>query len=237
MANDSPFGSDPFVDLAAFFDALPGAPPVRPTDDARPAPRATDGGTSVPAADGRSLSDILASLEAGDAGGAASRHRREGRRSAGGDRFVAFAAGGTTYGVRVPEIVEIARIPAITPVPQLPPWVRGVTNLRGDVISVIDLAALCGMDAMSLDTGRMLVARQETDDLTVGVLVDRVHEIAAIPADQIRQPTAPLEGALAPFVRGVCQRDTQTLVILDMAALLRSPDVRQFDDQLETSSV
>lgn len=226
-----------FDDLGAFFHA-PAATTVP-----RPAASVPNGGAPTAQESDRTLLEILASLEEGaldlarlgrDASsmdaGAASRARG----SAAGMRVVSFTAGGTVYGARVPEIVEIARVPAITPVPQLPAWVRGVTNLRGDVVSVIDLAALSGRDSMSLSAGRMLVARHEEGDLTIGILVDRVHEIAALTLDEIRQPAAPLDGPLAPFTRGVCQRGEQTLVMLDLAALLQSPVVRQFEDSQET---
>jgi purine-binding chemotaxis protein CheW len=147
------------------------------------------------------------------------------------ERVVLFDAGGTRYGVRVPEIVEVGRIPAITPVPQLPPWVRGVTNLRGDVVSVIDLSAFIGIEPTPLNSGRMLVAKSQDDDFTIGILVDRVLEIAATPTSELRQPTAPLDGPLAPFLRGVYERQSQVVALLDVHALLRSPDVRRFEEE------
>lgn len=222
MAPDSLPDPSAFDDLAAIFASFDGAA------------AGGEDSSSVTEASGPALIDVLGGLETyavTDGVGATVGHDAgPGVSPITGDRVVSFTAGGTTYGARVPVIVEVGRIPAITPVPQLPPWVRGVTNLRGDVVSVIDLAALCGVEPMPLHAGRMLVARVDDEDLTVGVLVDRVREIVTITPEQLRQPTAPLDGLLAPFLRGVCQRETHSLFMLDLAALLRSPDVRQFED-------
>lgn len=234
------FFDDSGTDLAALFASVAVTAVALPVAAAAPAPTSAE---AQPApkdvAVGASLAAVLTGLEAVEvraddtAPGDSSESAEVGAQAG---RVVMFSAGGTTYGVRVPEIVEVGRIPAITPVPHLPVWVRGVTNLRGDVVSVIDLAALCGMPSTPAHSGRMLVARDVDEDLTVGILVDRVHEIAPIAEREVHQAAAPLDGPLSPYMRGVRHRDQQVVVMLDMIALLRSTDVRQFEDLRDEST-
>jgi purine-binding chemotaxis protein CheW len=147
------------------------------------------------------------------------------------DRYVVFIVAGTAYAVRETSVTEVERIPAITPVPRVPAWLRGVTSLRGEVLSIVDLRIYLGLDATSLHAGRVLVVRLGDDDLSLGLLVDRVDHIASVTADGVRPPESPLEGPLAPYLAGVARLGGQTAAVLDLDALLTSADLRQFDDR------
>ena len=158
---------------------------------------------------------------------------RERRR---GQRFVLFTVAGTTYGVQETFVTELGRVPNITSVPNVPPWVRGVTNLRGDVLSVIDVRVFLGLDSILSHSGRMLVVRLLDEEFSVGLLVDTVDQIVSTPADDIRAPASPLEGALASFLSGVCHVAERLVAVLDLDRLLRSPEIRQFDDRTDVAS-
>ncbi len=148
-------------------------------------------------------------------------------------RFVLFSVASTCYGVSEGFVTELRRIPKITIVPQTPSWLRGVANLRGDVLSVVDLRAYLGLDATSPHSGRMLIVRLLDEEFAVGLLVDAVDRIIALEPEDIRPPASPLEGPLAPFMTGVCVVDERLVVVLDLGRLLRSPDIRQFDEGKE----
>ncbi len=150
-----------------------------------------------------------------------------------GARFVLFSVASTCYGVSEAFVTELRRIPKITIVPQTPPWLRGVANLRGDVLSVVDLRAYLGLDATSPNSGRMLIVRLLDEECSVGLLVDAVDQIITLDPESIRPPASPLEGPLAPFMTGVCVVDERLVVVLDLGRLLRSPDIRQFDEGKE----
>jgi purine-binding chemotaxis protein CheW len=151
-------------------------------------------------------------------------------------RLVLFAVAGSMYGVPQALVTEVARVPAITAVPHVPGWVRGVVNLRGDVFSVIDLRAFLGLDTTSPHTGRLIVVRLIDEDFSTGLLVDGVEQIASVPDDDIRPPSGPLEGALAPFLTGVSEAGDRLVAVLDLERLLRSADIRQFEDRREEAS-
>jgi purine-binding chemotaxis protein CheW len=146
------------------------------------------------------------------------------------EQYIVFALAGTDYAVPIGNVVEVGRPRHITPLPNVPDWMTGLTNLRGDVISVVNLRAFLGMDLVPLgNAGRMLVARSTTEDTTTGLLVDRVRQISKLPVRQIAAPTSPLEDRVTPYLRGVAEHAGRLLVVLDLDRLLLSPDMRQFE--------
>ena len=151
-------------------------------------------------------------------------------------RFVQFTIASSCYAVSEAFVTELDRVPAITLVPQTPAWLRGVTSLRGDVLSVVDLRVLLGLDPTSAHTGRMLVVRLLDEEFSVGLLVDGVDRIITLEAGAVHPPAAPLEGPLASFLTGMCVAGEELVTIFDLERLLRSADIRQFDDVKEEPS-
>ena len=151
-------------------------------------------------------------------------------------RLVLFSAAGSVYGVPETFVTEVARVPAVTAVPHVPQWVRGVANLRGDIISVVDLRSFIGLEGTSPHTGRLVVVRLIDEEFSAGLLVDGVEQIAAVPFDDVRPPAGPVEGELAPYLTGVAQVGERLVAVLDLERLLRSADVRQFEDRREEAS-
>lgn len=151
-------------------------------------------------------------------------------------RFVLFTIAEAHYAVAETFVTELDRIPKITLVPGVPAWVRGVANIRGDVMSVVDLRTFLGLESTSPQNGRMLLVRLVDEEFSAGLLVDSVSQIVSIASEDIRPPASPLEGGLAPFLTGVSVVGERLVAVIDLNQLLRSPDVRQFDDVKEDSS-
>lgn len=169
-------------------------------------------------------SEVFGTLDASAGGEAAS--PRKGRAW---ERYVVFSLGVTRYAAPVPSVIEINRVPEITPVPNVPEWVKGVCNLRGDILSVVDLRGFLGMDADSRDSRRILVVRAGNDEITGCLIVDAVHGTLPLSADQIREPQAPIQDRLAPYLLGVSEEGDRLVVILDVEKLLLSREMRQFE--------
>ena len=146
------------------------------------------------------------------------------------ERFVLLSIASTDYAVAETCVTELERVPAITPVPHVPAWLRGVTNLRGDILSVIDMRTFLELDEPLPPGARMLVVRLPDEEFSAGLLVDAVDRIVSLPSEAITPPASPLEGPLIPYLRGVCQVGDRLVAVLDLDRLLRSPDIRQFDD-------
>ena len=150
--------------------------------------------------------------------------------AADGERYVLLSIASAHYIVLETFVTELERVPKTTPVPRVPAWVRGVTNLRGDILSVIDMRAFLGLDAAPLQSARMLVVRLLDEDFSAGLLVDSVDRIVAVSPDDIRSPESRLEGPLAAYLTGVCEIGDRLVAVLDLDRLLRSPDFRQFEE-------
>lgn len=153
-----------------------------------------------------------------------------------GDRYVLLSIASAYYAVLEAFVTELERIPKITPVPRVPAWVRGVTNLRGDVLSVVDMRTFLGLDPTSSHSARMLVVRLLTEEFSTGLLVDSVDRIVAVPSESITPTESSLQGPLAPYLRGMCLVEEHLVAVLDLDRLLRSSDIRQFEELKEETT-
>ena len=145
-------------------------------------------------------------------------------------RFVLLSIASGHYAIPEASVTELERVPRITLVPQTPDWMRGVTNVRGDIVSVVDMHRLLQLDSQPGPGARLLVVRLLDEPFTTGLIVDAVDRIVAVNADSITAPAAPLEGPLAPFLEGVCEIGDRPVAVLDIDRFLRSSEIRQFDD-------
>ena len=145
-------------------------------------------------------------------------------------RFVLLSIASTHYAVPEAFVTELERVPRITMVPQVPAWMRGVTSVRGDIVSVIDMRSFLGLEAHQPPTARMLVVRLLDEPFSTGLIVDAVDRIVTVDTGAISAPASPLEGPLAPYLRGVCEIGDRLVAVLDLDRLLRSSDIRQFDE-------
>ena len=150
------------------------------------------------------------------------------------ERFVLFSIAAAHYAVAESFVTELDRVPAITPVPRVPAWLRGVASLRGDILSVVDLRIFLGLEPTPA-AGRMLVLRLPAEDFSLALLVDAVDGIVTFDEEAVHPPASTLEGPLAPFLSGMSVVGDQLIAVLDLDRFLRSSDIRQFDDTREDS--
>lgn len=144
-------------------------------------------------------------------------------------QYVIFTLAGTEYAVPISNVTEIGRPLNITSTPNVPNWVLGVANLRGDIISLVDFRMFLGLETTSFNqAGQMLIAQAHYEDMTTALIVDQVNEIRYLAVDQIAAPTAPIADQVAPYLRGVYEHDEHLLVVLDFNKLLLSSKMQQF---------
>jgi purine-binding chemotaxis protein CheW len=147
---------------------------------------------------------------------------------AGEEQHVIFSLAGTEYAAHIGNVTEIGKPLEATPVPNVPDWVLGVVNLRGDIISMVDMRAFLGMEPTGYGQDkRMLVAQARRGELVAGLVVDRVTGIRYLDKARIAEPAAPIEDRVAPYLRGVYEHEGHLLVALDFDRLLLSPEMRQ----------
>ena len=146
------------------------------------------------------------------------------------EQHIIFNLAGVEYTVPINNVTEIGRPLDITAVPNTPIWTRGVANLRGDIISIIDLRLFLGMPENEYsEDGRLLVTQSQVEDIIIGMLVDRVSGIGNLQPHKITAPTAPIEDQVAPYLRGVYEYDGRLLVVLNLDKLLLSSEMQRFE--------
>ena len=148
---------------------------------------------------------------------------------AGEEQHVIFTLAGAEYAAHIDNVTEIGEPLSATVVPNVPDWVLGVANLRGDIISMVDMRGFLGMEPTGYGQDkRMVVAQARNEELTTGLIVDRVSGIWHLDVGRISEPTAPIDDQVARYLRGVYEHDGHLLVVLDFDRLLLSPEMRQF---------
>ena len=145
-------------------------------------------------------------------------------------KHVLFVLAGTHYAVPLANVLEIQRVPQITSLPQVPEWLRGVTNMRGDVLSVVDLRMLLGLaPSERLEGERMVVVKSTSEEIAIGWIVDRVAGIRGIGAEELKPRSALMTGPVISFIQGIVQRGERLIAVLDVNRVLGSPELRQFE--------
>jgi purine-binding chemotaxis protein CheW len=133
--------------------------------------------------------------------------------------IVGFRVGRETYGVSIATLHEIVRVPEITAVPDAPDYMEGVINLRGKIVSVIDLRKRFGENAiMSHRENRILVV--EHNGRLSGLIVDSATEVLKIPASDVEGSPAGFEEGNLNCVSGLAKYGGRLIVLLDMTKLL-----------------
>lgn len=134
-------------------------------------------------------------------------------------QLVAFKLGKEEYGVSILHVQEIKRLTDITRVPYTPDFIKGVMNLRGSVLPVIDLKKRLGLfeEPYSEDTRIIIV---KVDDISIGMIVDAVTEVLTIGPDHIEEPEAVVDGNGNNFISGVGNLDNRLVIMLNLNEII-----------------
>jgi purine-binding chemotaxis protein CheW len=136
------------------------------------------------------------------------------------EEFIVFSLADTRCVVPIRNVVEVGRIPDAAAVPNAPAWLHGLGNLRGQVLSLIDLRAFLGLGRIRPSAGRMIVLRADADEIVAGLMVDQVHQIVSLSPARFQTAPATLPPGFGGFVWGVCDYGTHTMVGLDVDSVL-----------------
>jgi len=133
--------------------------------------------------------------------------------------IVGFEVGRETYGVPITSLHEIVRVPEITAVPDAPDYMEGVINLRGKIVSVIDLRKRLGEKKVTTTRRNRILVVEHKGRLS-GLIVDSATEVLKIPASDVEpSPTTLQEGRLN-CVTGLGKYKGRLIVLLDMTRVL-----------------
>ncbi len=128
--------------------------------------------------------------------------------------LLSFRLGGESYALLVKDVREVLKVRSLTPVPNAPSYIIGVTGLRGAVLPVIDLCARFGLvPGVRDEKSRIIVVGSSEED--VGLVVDRVTGVLRIMPDEIRPTPEHVEQGAA-FLRGIVRKDEKLYILLDL---------------------
>jgi purine-binding chemotaxis protein CheW len=142
--------------------------------------------------------------------------------------IVGFQVGRETYGVPITSLHEIVRVPEITAVPDAPSYVEGVINLRGKIVSVVDLRKRFGRPAPDVHRRNRILVVEHRGRLS-GMIVDSASEVLKIPESEIEPaPSMMLESGLE-CITGLGKYHGRLIILLDVNKLLesREPEKRE----------
>lgn len=138
-------------------------------------------------------------------------------------KYLTFELGGEVYGLEILKVQEIIGMMAVTQVPRTPKFVRGVINLRGKVIPVVDLRIKFGLDSQE-DTEKTCIIvvqiSQEGSEVTMGILVDEVSEVLDVASEQIEPPPSFGTAVDTTFIMGMGKIGQRVVMLLEVDKVL-----------------
>lgn len=134
-------------------------------------------------------------------------------------QLIAFQLGKNEYGLEISCVQEIIRVLDITRVPKAPSYIAGVINLRGSVITVVDLHKRFGLSAPEVtEDSRIIIVKWQ--DITAGIMVDAAYEVTRVPLE-MTEPAPTVAGCVEKeYIKGVAKVDDRLLVLLDPEQVL-----------------
>lgn len=142
-------------------------------------------------------------------------------------KFLTFHLAREDYGIEIRHVTEIIGIQKITEVPDMPDYVRGVINLRGKVIPVMDVRTRFRMPAREYDE-RTCIIVVNIEEQSVGLVVDQVNEVADIPEGQIEPPPRNRKGE-GSYIQGLGKIGDEVKILINVQKLLSGEDLAQVE--------
>ena len=148
-------------------------------------------------------------------------------------QYLIFRIREEEYGVSILRIREILEFSPLTPVPLTPPWIRGVLNLRGSVVPVVDLALKFGLrETRPAERTCIVIIEVEADDevSVIGVMVDGVDEVVELGADALEEPPDFGTRVRVDYLQGLGKVDRRLLLLLDADRVLSTEELLETRD-------
>jgi len=135
------------------------------------------------------------------------------------DKFLTFQVGNEEFGIKIRHVTEIIGLQKITDVPDMPDFIKGVINLRGKVIPVMDVRTRFKLKSREYDD-RTCIVVVNINDKAIGLVVDRVSEVADIPESQIEPPVQIGSSMASCYIQGMGKMGEDVKILLDVDKLL-----------------
>lgn len=147
-------------------------------------------------------------------------------------KYLIFKLGNELYGMEIRFITEIIGIQSITEVPEMPEYVKGVTNLRGKIIPVMDARIRFKMPVREYD-GRTCIIVIDTNDISIGLIVDGVSEVLALRDEDIAPPPEINKGGRK-YIKGIGKSGGTVKLLLDCQMFLTDDEIESISELPDT---
>lgn len=149
-----------------------------------------------------------------------------------GGKFLTFNLAGEEYGIGILKIKEIIGMMPVTTVPQTPEFVKGVINLRGKVIPVVDLRLRFGMEEIDYNERTCIIVVEiqgQTGTVLTGIVVDSVSEVLNIRSDEIENTPAFGSNLNTEFILGMAKNEGEVKILLDIDRVLNQQEIESLE--------
>lgn len=143
------------------------------------------------------------------------------------DKYLTFKVAGEFYALEIKDILEIVGIQKITQIPDMPDYVKGVINLRGKIIPVVDVRLRFRLPEMAYHE-RTCIVVVDLNSSSVGFIVDEVSEVVTMPQANIDPAPQTSKGSKSRFVQGIGRMGDQVKIILSLEKLLKEDELAAF---------
>jgi purine-binding chemotaxis protein CheW len=150
-------------------------------------------------------------------------------------QLISFTVGAEEYGLELLRVKEVIRMRQITWLPKAPACVKGVINLRGDVIPIVDLRERFGLAAQS-QTAATRVIVVEVEGHMIGMVVDSASQVWRVPEDQFDPPPAFMGEGSRDFITAVGKMGDALIIMIDVDRILSTEEMRQIENGLFQSA-
>ncbi len=143
-------------------------------------------------------------------------------------QLVTFAIDTEEYGLEILKVQEVVRLPHITRLPRAPLFIKGVINLRGNIIPIIDLREKFGLKSEKYtETTRVIII--EVVDKKLGMIVDNVSQVVRVAESSIAPPPPMISGEANQYLAGVVRLDERLIILLNVENILTHDEVIQLE--------
>ncbi|MCK8816258.1 chemotaxis protein CheW [Natroniella sulfidigena] len=144
------------------------------------------------------------------------------------DQFIVFKLGTEEFGVKITQVQEIIKMKEITKLPQSADFIEGIINLRGDIITIIDLRKRLEFEYDPEAETRIIVVK--INDIDVGFIVDDASEVVRIAQEEISQPSGGMAGIKTEFISGIAKLEDRLIILLALDKLLSTTEQAKLEE-------
>lgn len=147
------------------------------------------------------------------------------------DRYLTFVLSKESYGIEIKYVTEIIGLQAITEIPELPEYVRGIINLRGKIIPVMDVRLRFKKEPREYND-RTCVIVVDIKDISIGLIVDSVSEVLTIPEQDVVEPPQMNKGFNNRYIKRIGKVGNEVKLLLDCEKLLTEDELENLSEAL-----